>query len=207
MNLADVIRQAAQNAGERAPHVGYSPPEFEKDQPESANVNTPTNASTEPSATAPEPVVAQSQATATQSEPIQPIAFDTTASNIEVESVHAETSQDEVAYDAVSEEPVSLPEGPSGTVRSGNVVRLELFLSPDQMSSLFRALVATQHGMMTLREAANYLRVHTGTVEQMAQDGTIPALMIEGRWRFPKSSLDEWLSVQVFRSKGESDAA
>lgn len=112
----------------------------------------------------------------------------------------------EFAVDAVTSEQVPMPSNPNSTVRSGNVVRLELFLSPEQLNSLFRALVATQHGMLTLREAAQYLRVHPTTVEQMAQDGHIPALMIEGRWRFPKSSLDEWLNLQVFK-KGESNAA
>lgn len=112
----------------------------------------------------------------------------------------------DLAFDAVTSEPIPMPEGPTGSVRSGNVVRLELFLSPEQLNQLFRALVATQHGMLTLREAAQYLRVHPATVEQMAQEGHIPALMIEGRWRFPKSSLDEWLNLQVFK-KGDSNAA
>lgn len=110
------------------------------------------------------------------------------------------------AVDAVTSEPVPMPEGPTQTVRSGNVVRLELFLSPEQLNQLFRALVATQHGMLTLREAAQYLRVHPNTVEQMALEGSIPGLQIEGRWRFPKSSLDEWLNLQVFK-KGEANAA
>jgi excisionase family DNA binding protein len=133
---------------------------------------------------------------------------------VEVESTHSFEALDgddaaelDFAVDAVTAQPIPLPESPKSSVRSGNVVRLELFLSPEQLSGLFRAVVATQHGMMTLREAAAYLRVNPSTVEQMAQEGQIPAISIEGRWRFPKNSLDEWLNLQVFKPKGETDAA
>lgn len=103
----------------------------------------------------------------------------------------------EVAVDAVTSQPVHIPEPPQ--VSTGNVVRLELFLNPEQLSNLFRAISATQHSMMTLRETASYLRVNPGVLEQMAQDGEIPAFNIDGRWRFPKHGVDEWLTVQAFR--------
>lgn len=103
------------------------------------------------------------------------------------------------AIDAVTAQPVSIPEAP--IVTTGSVVRLELFLSPEQLTNLFRAVSATQHSMMTLREAATYLRVHAAVLEQMAQDGEIPAFNIDGRWRFPKSGVDEWLTLQAFRKE------
>ena len=70
-----------------------------------------------------------------------------------------------------------------------------------------RALVATQHSMMTLREAASYLRIPAGTLEQLAVESKIPALLLEGRWRFPKSGIDEWVMLQSFRDGEASDAA
>jgi excisionase family DNA binding protein len=105
------------------------------------------------------------------------------------------------AYDAVTAQPVYMPEPPAGAVLGGNVVRLELFLAPEQLNSLFRAVVATQHSVMTLREAASYLRVHPSTLEGMAVEGKVPAFTIEGRWRFPKHGIDEWLALQAFQKE------
>jgi excisionase family DNA binding protein len=111
------------------------------------------------------------------------------------------------AIDAITDQPVRAPEPPSVATQTGTVVRLELFLSPEQMSGLFKAFMATQHTMLTLREAAGYLRIHPSTLEKMAQEGEIPALTIEGRWRFPKSNVDEWLTLQTYRNGGESNVA
>ncbi len=105
----------------------------------------------------------------------------------------------EPAVDAITAQPITVPEAP--VVTTGSVVRLELFLNPEQLTNLFRAVSATQHSMMTLREAASYLRVHASVLEQMAQDGEIPAFNIDGRWRFPKSGVDEWLTLQTFRKE------
>jgi excisionase family DNA binding protein len=109
--------------------------------------------------------------------------------------------------DVVLEDPAELPAHPSPQVFGGNVVRLELFLAPEQLKALFRAAVAGHHSMMTLREAAAYLRIHSATLECMAQDGSIPALLIDGKWRFLKSSVDEWVSLQRFRPEENPDAA
>lgn len=112
----------------------------------------------------------------------------------------------EFAVDAVTAEPIVVPEAPSIAFGSSNIVRLELFLAPEQMNQLFRSLVATQHTMYTLREAAHYLRVNPNTIEAMAHEGNLPGILIEGRWRFPKSALDEWISVQAFK-KGVENVA
>ena len=93
-------------------------------------------------------------------------------------------------------EEARMPDPPSPAVANGGVVRLELFLSPEQLSGLFRAVVANQHTVMTLREAAKYLRIAPNHLAQMAQEGKIPALMIDGKWRFARSGVDEWLCLQ-----------
>ena len=85
-------------------------------------------------------------------------------------------------------------------------VRMELFLSPEQLSALFKAVVNSQHTVMTLREAASYLRINAATLEQMAQHGDVAAFMVDSRWRFPKSGLDEWVALNTFR-KEDADAA
>ncbi|HVL39006.1 MAG TPA: helix-turn-helix domain-containing protein [Fimbriimonadaceae bacterium] len=115
-------------------------------------------------------------------------------------------NQEPQAYDAVTSEPVQMPEPPSPP-GSGGVVRMELFLAPEQLSGLFRAIVGTQHSVMTSREAAAYLRINQGALEQMAAEGKIPAFVVDGRWRFPKSGIDEWLTLQTFRGEEKEDVA
>jgi excisionase family DNA binding protein len=84
---------------------------------------------------------------------------------------------------------------------AGNVVRLELFLSPEQFHNLFKAVFTTQHSVLTLREAANYLRIPAASLEAMAADGQVPAMQVDGRWRFTKTALDEWISTQQLRKE------
>lgn len=100
-------------------------------------------------------------------------------------------------------DPASIPAPASAAVHSGNVVRLELFLTAEQMSGLFKAIMAGQHTVMTAREAAAYLRVSKDTLMKLAEEGEIPGIVIDGRWRFPKPNLDEWLTMQ---SLGNEDS-
>lgn len=78
----------------------------------------------------------------------------------------------------------------------GTTVRLEMFLTPDQLSNLFRAVASSQHAMLTAREAASFLRVPAHTLEVMAAEGEIPGFQIDGRWRFSKNAIEEWLVAQ-----------
>jgi len=81
--------------------------------------------------------------------------------------------------------------------QAGTAVRLEMFLTPEQLSSLFRAVAANQHTLLTAREAASYLRVTAATLETMATEGEIPGFLVDGRWRFSKQAIDEWLVQQT----------
>lgn len=83
---------------------------------------------------------------------------------------------------------------------SGNAIRLELFLNAEQMNSMLRAIMSGHHSVMTPAEAARYLRIPVSQLEKMAEDSSVPALKIEGRWRFPKAALDEWLTLRSFKS-------
>lgn len=78
-----------------------------------------------------------------------------------------------------------------------NMVRLELFLGPEQLQGLLRAMVQTHHSVMTLREAASYLRLTPARLETLANDRMLPAFQIDGKWRFSKAGLDEWLTLQT----------
>jgi len=85
-------------------------------------------------------------------------------------------------------------EAPSNATNSSqSVVRLELLLSPDQLSNLFRAVAANQHSLWTLRDAAAYLRINAKALTQLAEEGSVPGFLVDGRWRFAKNAIDEWL--------------
>jgi excisionase family DNA binding protein len=57
--------------------------------------------------------------------------------------------------------------------------------------------------MMTVREVADYLRMHEMTIYRMARQGEIPAYKVGNRWRFNKSRLQEWLGEHEVGREGE----
>lgn len=99
------------------------------------------------------------------------------------------------------------PKPPPTSVTSGNAVRLELFLSGEQMTAMLRAIMAGQHSVLTLREAAAYLRISPSTLQKLVEDDVIPGVEIDGRWRFPKLNLDDWLLAKTHRTKEQDNAA
>ena len=83
-------------------------------------------------------------------------------------------------------------------------VKFELYLSPEQLTGLFKGVVTTQHSVMTLNETARYLRIPGRKLKDMAQLGQIPAFLIDGKWRFARNSVDEWLAQRSFRKEMEA---
>lgn len=104
--------------------------------------------------------------------------------------------QDDQPVSLTVPEPAAVPEEFHASVATGNVVRLELFLNPEQMANLMKSILAGQHSVMTLREAASYLRISAPTLQKLAEDGEIPGVQIDGKWRFPKPNLDDWLALR-----------
>jgi excisionase family DNA binding protein len=210
MNLADAIRQAAlRQAEEQGPKE--NPMSSHLQPSEGHSTSGPADSHPDVFAHAAEPQYQPG----TDSQPAPPTPEpgaedDHHESWIDTGKLTITTDEKQVnelfASDSGTGEPVSMPENPMG-ISGGNAVRFEIFLSPEQLSCLFRALVSTQHSMMTLREAANYLRIPATTLEQLAVESKIPALQLEGRWRFPKSGIDEWVMLQSFREGEVSDAA
>ena len=47
--------------------------------------------------------------------------------------------------------------------------------------------------VLTLEEAAEYLRLPRETIERAAAQGHIPGRRIEETWRFLRAAIDEWL--------------
>jgi excisionase family DNA binding protein len=97
---------------------------------------------------------------------------------------------------------VAAPAEPSRDVFGGSVVRIELFLSPDQLNNLLRGIIGAQHSVLTLREAAKYVRITATDLENLCETHQVPAFKLEGKWRFPKAALDEWLAAQSLEMVG-----
>ena len=79
---------------------------------------------------------------------------------------------------------------------SVQTVRFEVRLTNQQLHDLLQWLARNLHSVMTLREAARYLRLHTAELESLAQSGVIPAFKVDNKWRFLKAALDEWMLAQ-----------
>lgn len=53
--------------------------------------------------------------------------------------------------------------------------------------------LSTIPDVLTLEEAASYLRLPRETLEREAAQGHIPGRRIEDSWRFLKAAIDDWL--------------
>ena len=122
----------------------------------------------------------------------------TVSSNNELKVVEPSQAQP-ATVEPTFAKPVSPVTQTAPTISSDStIIRLEMCLTPEQLTNLFKAVSATQHSMLTLREAATYLRVSPTLLENKAKAGEIPGFNIDGRWRFTKQNVDEWLKGQTY---------
>ena len=54
--------------------------------------------------------------------------------------------------------------------------------------------------VLTLEEAAAYLRVSKDTIARQAAQGALPGRQIEDTWRFLKAAIDDWLRSHESRT-------
>lgn len=54
--------------------------------------------------------------------------------------------------------------------------------------------------MMTLTEAAKYLRMHPKTLSASIREGDIPSFRVGRQYRFKKSVLDAWIEANMRRT-------
>ncbi|MCP3960886.1 MAG: helix-turn-helix domain-containing protein [bacterium] len=59
---------------------------------------------------------------------------------------------------------------------------------------------ATLQQVLTLEDAATFLRLPEATIERRAALGEIPGRKIQGTWRFLLSALEDWLRTPDQRS-------
>lgn len=57
-----------------------------------------------------------------------------------------------------------------------------------------QAMAGNKSDILTLKELAEYMRVNTATIYRLVRTGKIPAFRVGNRWRFRKTSIDEWLN-------------
>ncbi len=57
----------------------------------------------------------------------------------------------------------------------------------------------TNHNVMTVREAAEYLHCHTSTLYRLVERGKIPAFKLGGNWRLLLGELERWMSKRTRR--------
>jgi hypothetical protein len=76
-------------------------------------------------------------------------------------------------------------------------------LDGDELTVGWIALRENPGEVMTLAEAAAFLRLDESTVEQSAKQGELPGRCIAGEWRFAHLALLAWLGVSELRPTGE----
>jgi|GEM_PF-450321 len=173
MNLVDAIRRAANESGtDRTSVVGLvmEPTGLGTEAPAAPAPAPQDLAEVTPPVSGQEPVEVASPASCPTAEPRPPV---------------------EKAGESDDGTGVHLP----GSV--GNLVRIELFLGPEQLHAMLRGAFSGHRSVMTLRETAHYLRLTTGTVERLAGEGTLPAFRVEGHWRFLKAAVDDWAATRT----------
>jgi excisionase family DNA binding protein len=60
--------------------------------------------------------------------------------------------------------------------------------------------------LFTTAEAAAYLRLKERKVYELVAEGAIPCTKVTGKWLFPQSELDQWLSSTLLHPKGVKHA-
>ena len=55
--------------------------------------------------------------------------------------------------------------------------------------------------VLTVDEAAEYLRIPKSSLYKLAQEGKIPCKKVGRHWRFHRSNIDIWLSSSVLKNE------
>lgn len=62
-----------------------------------------------------------------------------------------------------------------------------------------------EEDVITLKEAAKYLKVHAMTLYKMVKAGRMPAAKVGGQWRLRKSLINLWLNRKMAQNVEEND--
>ncbi len=86
--------------------------------------------------------------------------------------------------------------GPGGPNEKVNLTLRNEFMSEEKRPQ------RTQ--IMTLKEVAKYLGVHTMTVYRLLKEKKLPGFKVGGQWRTKKEVLDNFLLKEIDRSPSET---
>jgi excisionase family DNA binding protein len=64
-------------------------------------------------------------------------------------------------------------------------------------SAHFMLLAEAMDQVLTVREVANFFRIHPTTVSRMVKRGELPAFRVGSDWRFTLASIQEWLESRT----------
>jgi excisionase family DNA binding protein len=78
----------------------------------------------------------------------------------------------------------------------GGTVRLEVTLGKQQLAAVLRTVLSSPPSILTAREVAHMLRVKVTQVEELASRNEIPGFLVDGKWRFARSVVHEWMENQ-----------
>ena len=82
----------------------------------------------------------------------------------------------------------------------GLAARRELGVAEDEILAGFVGTFGPWHGVLTLAEAAAYLRVSEMDVLRMVRDQILPGRQVASDWRFLKAAVQNWLRASATRS-------
>jgi hypothetical protein len=60
--------------------------------------------------------------------------------------------------------------------------------------------------VLTLEEAAVFLRVSVAAADELASAGALPGRCIQGEWRFLRSAIEDWLRRREYKQALEAQA-
>ncbi|MCA9395150.1 MAG: helix-turn-helix domain-containing protein [Candidatus Omnitrophica bacterium] len=54
-----------------------------------------------------------------------------------------------------------------------------------------------EDAVLTIKDVAKYLSLHTSTIYRYAQKGVIPAFKVGSDWRFSRRHIDAWIDSKI----------
>ena len=58
--------------------------------------------------------------------------------------------------------------------------------------------------VLTIKDVAKYLSLHTSTIYRYAQKGEIPAFKVGSDWRFSRRHIDAWIDSKINEHRSDN---
>lgn len=67
------------------------------------------------------------------------------------------------------------------------------------------AETSMENEIMTLKQLSEYLQISQRSIHRMIKRGDIPAVKVTNRWRFERSTINEWLRKRAPINNGQGN--